>query len=247
MFRLLTAQWFLKHFLCTQWWRTATVFNPAGPGLEVRVLSRLWPHHFPAREGFVQQENRTLSILASQVRHSLAEITRSWASAGFFFVFDWRICVYCRSEIHVASVSLRFSLILEAYCRGNIWHIKLLIKQVKSHADTHWFQALKCVFLFCAANSQPLPCHSCTERGSAQNEDAEWHCQIGLPEDDSGWTEAVYQTGVLPGGLVRPAVTTQPQHYPHWDLVSDGHTHTHYLIGFSGAVLVPFWIYWITQ
>lgn len=41
------------------------------------------------------------------------------------------LSVYYRSEIHVPSVSLRFSLILEAYCRGNIWHIKLLIKQVK--------------------------------------------------------------------------------------------------------------------
>uniref|UniRef100_A0A7N9AYH9 phosphatidylinositol-4,5-bisphosphate 3-kinase n=1 Tax=Mastacembelus armatus TaxID=205130 RepID=A0A7N9AYH9_9TELE len=36
---------------------------------------------------------------------------------------------YLRSEIHVASVSLRFGLILEAYCRGNIHHIKLLTKQ----------------------------------------------------------------------------------------------------------------------
>lgn len=31
-------------------------------------------------------------------------------------------------------MSLRFSLILEAYCRGNIWHIKLLVKQVKLQA-----------------------------------------------------------------------------------------------------------------
>uniref|UniRef100_A0A3Q1EZR5 Phosphatidylinositol-4,5-bisphosphate 3-kinase, catalytic subunit delta n=1 Tax=Acanthochromis polyacanthus TaxID=80966 RepID=A0A3Q1EZR5_9TELE len=37
---------------------------------------------------------------------------------------------YLRSEIHVASVSLRFGLILEAYCRGDIHHIKLLTKQV---------------------------------------------------------------------------------------------------------------------
>lgn len=36
---------------------------------------------------------------------------------------------YLRSEIHVASVSLRFGLILEAYCRGDIHHIKLLTKQ----------------------------------------------------------------------------------------------------------------------
>uniref|UniRef100_A0A3B4ZZX4 Phosphatidylinositol 4,5-bisphosphate 3-kinase catalytic subunit delta isoform n=1 Tax=Stegastes partitus TaxID=144197 RepID=A0A3B4ZZX4_9TELE len=36
---------------------------------------------------------------------------------------------HLRSEIHVASVSLRFGLILEAYCRGDIHHIKLLTKQ----------------------------------------------------------------------------------------------------------------------
>ncbi|XP_044067521.1 phosphatidylinositol 4,5-bisphosphate 3-kinase catalytic subunit delta isoform isoform X3 [Siniperca chuatsi] len=36
---------------------------------------------------------------------------------------------HLRSEIHVASVSLRFGLILEAYCRGNIHHIKFLAKQ----------------------------------------------------------------------------------------------------------------------
>uniref|UniRef100_A0A3Q1J7B1 phosphatidylinositol-4,5-bisphosphate 3-kinase n=1 Tax=Anabas testudineus TaxID=64144 RepID=A0A3Q1J7B1_ANATE len=36
---------------------------------------------------------------------------------------------HLRSEIHVASVSLRFGLILEAYCRGNIHHIRLLTKQ----------------------------------------------------------------------------------------------------------------------
>lgn len=36
---------------------------------------------------------------------------------------------HLRSEIHVSSVGLRFGLILEAYCRGNIHHIKLLTKQ----------------------------------------------------------------------------------------------------------------------
>ncbi|XP_076019500.1 phosphatidylinositol 4,5-bisphosphate 3-kinase catalytic subunit delta isoform isoform X2 [Genypterus blacodes] len=36
---------------------------------------------------------------------------------------------HLRSEIHVASVSLRFGLILEAYCRGNIHHIRFLAKQ----------------------------------------------------------------------------------------------------------------------
>lgn len=32
--------------------------------------------------------------------------------------------------MHVPSVSLRFGLILEAYCRGCIYHIKILMKQV---------------------------------------------------------------------------------------------------------------------
>uniref|UniRef100_A0AAR2JDK6 Phosphatidylinositol-4,5-bisphosphate 3-kinase n=1 Tax=Pygocentrus nattereri TaxID=42514 RepID=A0AAR2JDK6_PYGNA len=37
---------------------------------------------------------------------------------------------HLRSEMHVSSVSLRFGLILEAYCRGSIYHIKSLMKQV---------------------------------------------------------------------------------------------------------------------
>ncbi|XP_056454768.1 phosphatidylinositol 4,5-bisphosphate 3-kinase catalytic subunit delta isoform [Gadus chalcogrammus] len=36
---------------------------------------------------------------------------------------------HLRSEMHVSSVSLRFGLILEAYCRGNIHHIRSLTKQ----------------------------------------------------------------------------------------------------------------------
>ncbi|KAL2103533.1 hypothetical protein ACEWY4_000401 [Coilia grayii] len=36
---------------------------------------------------------------------------------------------HLRSEMHVSSVSLRFGLILEAYCRGSIFHMKSLVKQ----------------------------------------------------------------------------------------------------------------------
>ncbi|KAI9530895.1 Phosphatidylinositol 4,5-bisphosphate 3-kinase catalytic subunit delta isoform [Dissostichus eleginoides] len=49
----------------------------------------------------------------------------NWRIGHFLF---WHL----RSEIHVASVSLRFGLILEAYCRGNIHHIKLLSKQIEA-------------------------------------------------------------------------------------------------------------------
>uniref|UniRef100_A0AAY4CF52 phosphatidylinositol-4,5-bisphosphate 3-kinase n=1 Tax=Denticeps clupeoides TaxID=299321 RepID=A0AAY4CF52_9TELE len=37
---------------------------------------------------------------------------------------------HLRSEMHVSSASLRFGLILEAYCRGNLYHIKSFMKQV---------------------------------------------------------------------------------------------------------------------
>lgn len=35
------------------------------------------------------------------------------------------------SEMHVPSVSLRFGLIMEAYCRGSTHHMKVLMKQVR--------------------------------------------------------------------------------------------------------------------
>ncbi|XP_043919061.1 phosphatidylinositol 4,5-bisphosphate 3-kinase catalytic subunit delta isoform [Protopterus annectens] len=36
---------------------------------------------------------------------------------------------HLRSELHVPAVALRYSLILEAYCRGSIHHMKILLKQ----------------------------------------------------------------------------------------------------------------------
>jgi len=38
----------------------------------------------------------------------------------------------CRSEMHIPSVSQRFGLILEAYCRGNMEHLAPLTKQVEA-------------------------------------------------------------------------------------------------------------------
>ncbi|XP_078522239.1 phosphatidylinositol 4,5-bisphosphate 3-kinase catalytic subunit beta isoform isoform X2 [Lissotriton helveticus] len=39
---------------------------------------------------------------------------------------------HLRSEIHVPATSVQFGLILEAYCRGNIEHMKVLSKQVEA-------------------------------------------------------------------------------------------------------------------
>lgn len=38
---------------------------------------------------------------------------------------------FIRSEMHVPAVALRFGLILEAYCRGSTYHMKVLMKQVR--------------------------------------------------------------------------------------------------------------------
>lgn len=35
-----------------------------------------------------------------------------------------------RSEVHIPAVSVQFGLILEAYCRGSVAHMKVLAKQV---------------------------------------------------------------------------------------------------------------------
>uniref|UniRef100_A0ABM5EKJ9 phosphatidylinositol-4,5-bisphosphate 3-kinase n=1 Tax=Pogona vitticeps TaxID=103695 RepID=A0ABM5EKJ9_9SAUR len=39
---------------------------------------------------------------------------------------------HLRSEMHVPSVSVKFGLILEAYCRGSIHHMKALMKQIEA-------------------------------------------------------------------------------------------------------------------
>ena len=59
----------------------------------------------------------------------------------FYHVVDlkfWSLCtegiclLVCRSEMHVPSVSVRFGLILEAYCHGNPAHMKILTRQVQA-------------------------------------------------------------------------------------------------------------------
>jgi len=48
----------------------------------------------------------------------------------FLLSLLYHLLVVCRSEMHIPSVSVRFGLILEAYCRGNIEHLAPLTKQV---------------------------------------------------------------------------------------------------------------------
>lgn len=42
-----------------------------------------------------------------------------------------------RSEVHIPAVSVQFGLILEAYCRGSVAHMKVLAKQVGTSLSCH--------------------------------------------------------------------------------------------------------------
>jgi phosphatidylinositol-4,5-bisphosphate 3-kinase len=39
---------------------------------------------------------------------------------------------HLRSEVHIPAVSVQFGVILEAYCRGSVEHMKVLSKQVEA-------------------------------------------------------------------------------------------------------------------
>ena len=44
---------------------------------------------------------------------------------------------FCRSEVHIPAVSVQFGVILEAYCRGSVGHMKALSKQVSACYNLH--------------------------------------------------------------------------------------------------------------
>ncbi|KAF6345339.1 phosphatidylinositol-4,5-bisphosphate 3-kinase catalytic subunit delta [Rhinolophus ferrumequinum] len=58
---------------------------------------------------------------------------------------------HLRSEMHVPSVALRFGLIMEAYCRGSIHHMKVLMKQGEA------LSKLKALNDFVKVSSQKSP------------------------------------------------------------------------------------------
>lgn len=49
----------------------------------------------------------------------------------FFFSSSYESFMINRSEMHVGAVSVRFGLILEAYCRGSQQHMRVLFKQME--------------------------------------------------------------------------------------------------------------------
>ena len=50
---------------------------------------------------------------------------------------------FTRAEMHNPAVSTRFGLLLEAYCRGNIAHMRILTKQVRN--TVKWMQLFEII------------------------------------------------------------------------------------------------------
>ncbi|MPC31407.1 Phosphatidylinositol 4,5-bisphosphate 3-kinase catalytic subunit beta isoform [Portunus trituberculatus] len=67
------------------------------------------------------------------VEFLLSRALRNMRIGHYFF---WHL----RSEMHVPSVSIRFGLILEAYCRGSLEHMKSLLRQLDA---LHKFKELR--------------------------------------------------------------------------------------------------------
>lgn len=57
-------------------------------------------------------------------------IKDSFIIYSYIWNYFYLLIIVYRSEMHVASVSVRFGLILEAYCRGSQEHMKSLMKQM---------------------------------------------------------------------------------------------------------------------
>ncbi|XP_019519455.1 PREDICTED: phosphatidylinositol 4,5-bisphosphate 3-kinase catalytic subunit beta isoform [Hipposideros armiger] len=59
---------------------------------------------------------------------------------------------HLRSEVHIPAVSIQFGVILEAYCRGSVGHMKVLSKQVSTCFNIHvqfvtWY-LMSCIICF---------------------------------------------------------------------------------------------------
>lgn len=91
------------------------------------VAGRIWP---PG----CRVEPPGLDLSTSSEAHYVAPDFRWVATmrlpACLFAFLHFLSLLPFRSEMHVPSISLRFGLILEAYCRGNSHHMKALMKQV---------------------------------------------------------------------------------------------------------------------
>ena len=132
---------FFPHLQCL--W-AVPIHATAGAGAQIWVLPRVWPGGVSAAYRSLQPEDRTLSFLASQVGAKAMHFSYLFFVYKSFPAFpaicchshlhDLHLHIYyeCRSEMQVPSVSVRFGLILEAYCRGNKQHLAGLKKQVQA-------------------------------------------------------------------------------------------------------------------
>ncbi|KAJ3586160.1 hypothetical protein NHX12_012561 [Muraenolepis orangiensis] len=97
--------------------------DPAVRAFTVKCLKKLSDNELLQYLIQLVQVLKYESYLDCDLTTFLLERALSNKKIGHFFF--WHL----RSEMHVSSVCLRFGLILEAYCRGNIHHVRSLTKQ----------------------------------------------------------------------------------------------------------------------
>lgn len=106
--------------------RGATVF----PGVKVRNVPGQSAGSLSDQEISDQSEDRTLLLLASEVSETVFP-----SSGSCYLVIGATVaCVSAdRSEMHNKTVSRRFGLLLEAFCRACGMYLKHLNRQVSKH------------------------------------------------------------------------------------------------------------------
>nr|XP_019950478.1 PREDICTED: phosphatidylinositol 4,5-bisphosphate 3-kinase catalytic subunit beta isoform [Paralichthys olivaceus] len=86
----------------------------------------IWTLRHDCHENFPQSLPKLLLSVKWSKHEDMAQVSQ---------LNFWDCCLSAapyRSEIHMPAVSVQFSLILEAYCRGSIPHIEVLKKQVEA-------------------------------------------------------------------------------------------------------------------
>lgn len=116
-------------FLFIKWQSPLCIFLA---GIKIWAVSRQSAGSFSPQKSPDQSKNRTFFLLASKVSHSLI-LCNTWFCLYLHLALLYAsLCVIHRSEMHNKTVSQRFGLLLEAYCRACGMYLKHLSRQVEA-------------------------------------------------------------------------------------------------------------------
>uniref|UniRef100_A0A8V1A672 phosphatidylinositol-4,5-bisphosphate 3-kinase n=1 Tax=Gallus gallus TaxID=9031 RepID=A0A8V1A672_CHICK len=99
---------------------------------QLQALLQIWPKLLPREAlelldfNYPDQYVREYAVGCLKQMRFLLE--RALANRRIGQMLFWHL----RSEVHIPAVSVQFGLILEAYCRGSVAHMKVLAKQVEA-------------------------------------------------------------------------------------------------------------------